>query len=147
MGVSVTAWTTFPTAIAGSTGSLETPGFGALLLETTLILIALCILAYITLRFVSRRMLKAPSGGKLELLARLALDTRRSACVVRAGSKILLLGVGDGDVRLISELDPEEWRSEETGTNGFAEILSAKMKSSAEQESVDDDPSAAEERA
>lgn len=128
MGVGVTAWCTVPTAIGGSTTPLEAPGFGALLLETTLILIALCVLAYICLRFVSRRMLNAPSKGNLQLLARLALDTRHSACVVKAGSKVLLLGVGEADVRLISELDPEEWPSENKQPNGFSDILSAKLK-------------------
>ena len=103
-----------------------------MLVKTTIILVVICILAYLLIRFVLRRFI--PQAGKqrgqsdkLVLLERLMLEPRRSLQVVRAGGKVLLLAVSDGQISLLSELEPSEW--EESGADvprgGFKDTLAA----------------------
>jgi flagellar protein FliO/FliZ len=96
-------------------------GFGWMLLKSTLILIGVCLLAYLLIRFVLRRFQPGASGwsarpgSRLQLVERLSLEPRRTVQVVRAGSKVLLLGVADGQISLLTELDPRDWEKQETG--------------------------------
>ena len=107
-------------ALAASETQLDelesTTDFGWLLLETTLILVAVCVLAYVSIRLVARRTGSSGrrKGSKLEVLDQLVLEHRRSVYVVRAGDSTLLLGAGDREVTMLCELDPDEWTRETT---------------------------------
>ena len=88
-----------------------------MLFETVLLLAAVCLLAYVVIRFLHRR-LYGPRGnglaghGRLEVVDRLVVGPRRSIQVVRAGSKVLLIGVSDNQISLIDELNSEDWPAE-----------------------------------
>ncbi|MBN1944065.1 MAG: flagellar biosynthetic protein FliO [Bradymonadales bacterium] len=100
--------------LAGQQRMPPTGEFGWMLVRTTIILVVICLLAYLLIRFVLRRFLPAARAGegrsgRLVPLDRLSLDPRRSLVVVKAGSKVLLIGLGDDRCDLLCELDPLEW--------------------------------------
>jgi flagellar biosynthetic protein FliO len=81
-------------------------GYGAYLLQTTLALLAVCALAALTLRLMRRRGIGRARG--LRVVSRLSLEPRRSVYVIEAAGKCLLVGVGDGPMAVLAELDPAE---------------------------------------
>jgi flagellar biogenesis protein FliO len=72
-------------------------------------LIGVCVLAWVSLSWLSRRgLVGAPSGTRLKLIERMALSPRRQVYLVRADSRVFLLAAADGGpVSLIAELDAE----------------------------------------
>ena len=74
-----------------------------------LALIGVCMLAWVSLTWLSRRgLIGAPMGSRLQLLERLALSPRRQLYLVRADSRVFLLAAADGGpLALIAELDNE----------------------------------------
>jgi len=99
------------------------------LLRTAFALGAVCLLAWFALRFVASRGLgKRASGSKLEVIERLALDTQRSVVLLRVDRRRLLIGLGAGAPRLITELDAEARLLEEFTSavqDGSATIVAA----------------------
>jgi flagellar biogenesis protein FliO len=96
----------------------EGSGFGWRLLETALLLLLVCVLAYLVIRFGLRRLQgqgwRARTGrrrreARLEVLHRVAIEPKRSLQVVQAGSRVLLLGVTERAIHLLAELEPGEW--------------------------------------
>ena len=82
-------------------------GYGVALLQTLLALGAVCILAWVVLRWGARRGLGLGSGRKIQVLERVALDPRRALYLVKVGEKVLLIGAGDGAApAVLSEIDP-----------------------------------------
>jgi flagellar protein FliO/FliZ len=101
-------------------------GYGAYLLQTTLALIAVCALAVLVLRLLKQRGIGRSRG--LRVVSRLALEPRRSVYVIEAAGKCLLVGVGDGPMAVLAELDPAEVRrieaEESTGEGaGLIEVM------------------------
>ncbi len=82
-------------------------GYGATLLQTLLALAAVCVLAWVVLRWGAQRGLGTGRlAGRVRVVERIPLDPRRSLYVVKAGERVLLLGVGDGAApSLLTELD------------------------------------------
>ena len=83
--------------------------FAADLLRTVFALAAVCLLAYVGLRWLAGRGFGGSPGrsSTVRVLSRIPLEARKSLYVVRAGKRVLLLGVGDGGPpALIAELDP-----------------------------------------
>lgn len=81
-------------------------GYGAALLQGIISLGAVCILAWVLLRFGARRGLGTGGGQRIKVLERANLDARRSLYIIEVGEKCLLLGAGDtGGPELITELD------------------------------------------
>ena len=78
--------------------------------------VSLCVvlgLLWATARIGSRRL----GGGSRSLVrvrGRQALSRTSSLAVVEVGSRVLVVGVSDGGVRLLTELDPEELEVAET---------------------------------
>jgi flagellar protein FliO/FliZ len=112
---------------------LQTPpaplptGYGAALLQTLVSLLAVCLLAWLLLRWGARRGFAfGGRGQRVKVIERVALDPRRTLYVVEVGGKVLLLGAGDGaSPTLISELDPASMPSEpEAKKTRFADVLS-----------------------
>lgn len=87
----------------------EVPGgYGLALLQTLLALAAVCILAWVVLRWSARRGLGV-SGRRVKVLERVPLDARRALYLVRIGDRVLLIGGGDGaSPNVLAELDPDE---------------------------------------
>jgi flagellar biogenesis protein FliO len=74
-----------------------------------LALIGVCLLAWVSLSWLSRRgLIGAPSGTRLQLIERMALSPRRQLYLVRADSRVFLIAAADGGpVSLIAELEPQ----------------------------------------
>ena len=79
-----------------------------------LALIGVCMLAWVSLTWLSRRgLIGAPSGARLQLIERRALSPRRQLYLVRADSRVFLLGAADGGpLSLIAELDSAQPKPE-----------------------------------
>lgn len=75
---------------------------GSYVISTTVALAVVCALAVVLLRLFARR----PTGSsRLKILERLPLEPRRSLYLVEAGGRVLLVGVGDGAMATLAELD------------------------------------------
>jgi flagellar biogenesis protein FliO len=70
-------------------------------------LIGVCVLAWVSLSYLSRRgFAGSVSGSRLKLLERMALSPRRQLYLVQADSRVFLLAAADGGpVSLVAELD------------------------------------------
>lgn len=101
-------------------------GYGVALLQTLLALGAVCVLAWVLLRWGARRGLGLGAArGRVRVLERVALDPRRALYLVKVGDKVLLIGAGDGAApAVLSEIDPAELPAEpDTPAPTFAEVL------------------------
>ena len=87
--------------------TLPGDGYGAFLVQSLLALVAVCVLAWVVLRFGLRR-LHAPQSGAsaIQIIARTTLEPRRTLYIVEAAGKTLLLGTTDnGPIATLAELD------------------------------------------
>jgi flagellar biosynthetic protein FliO len=105
-------------------------GYGVALLQSLLALVAVCILAWVVLRWSAKAGLGLGGRGEhLEVVERLALDHRRSVVVVRVGKRLMLLGVGENAApTLLAELEPSELPRGEAKVS-FLEVLRRKERS------------------
>ncbi|MFW6050790.1 MAG: flagellar biosynthetic protein FliO [Myxococcota bacterium] len=94
---------------AGTAGELP-GGYGAALLQAVLALAAVCLLAWVSLRWLARRGVGVPGGrGRIRVLERAPLDARRSLYLVRVGPRIWLVGAGEGAaLSVLAELSEDE---------------------------------------
>lgn len=107
-------------------------GYGVALLQTLLALAAVCILAWIVLRWTSRRGLGLGSGKRVKVLERVPLDGRRALYLVQIGDRVLLIGAGDSAApAVLAELDPDELPELPDRPSSFGELL-AKLRSKPE---------------
>ncbi len=84
-------------------------GYGVALLQTLLALGAVCILAWVVLRWSARRGLGLGRPGRVRVLERVPLDGRRALYLIEIGERVLLVGAGEGGApALIAELDASE---------------------------------------
>src|SRR5687767_12155494 len=83
----------------------ELPSLGGSIALSFLSLGLVCLLAYVALKWLSRRGVGRPEGP-LQVIARCPLEPRRSVYVVQAAGRCFLVGVGDGPMALLAELDP-----------------------------------------
>jgi flagellar biosynthetic protein FliO len=85
-------------------------GYGEFLLTSLLVLVAVCVLAWVVLKFGLRRLYpgaKTGGAGPIKVVARLPLEPRQTLYIVEVGGKTMLLGSGDRPVSLLTELDAE----------------------------------------
>jgi len=84
-------------------------GYGVALVQTLIALAAVCVLAWVVLKWSARRGFGTIGQGKrVKVLERVPLDARRSLYLVEVGDKVLLLGAGEGSApTVLSEVDPE----------------------------------------
>lgn len=83
-------------------------------------LIGVCLLAWVSLTWLSRRGFAAHGGGRLKLIERLALSPRRQVYLVQADSREFLLAAADGGgVTLIAELKRSPEPAPETKLPGI----------------------------
>jgi flagellar biosynthetic protein FliO len=106
-----------------SSGSL--PGLGGSLAVSLVSLGVVCLLAYVALRFLSRRGVGRPNGP-IQVLARCPLEPRRALYVVQTAGRSFLIGVGDGPMTMLAELGTAEVQASlpvaERGSR-FADVL------------------------
>lgn len=108
--------------LGAATGEL-TSGYGAYLVQTTLALLAVCALAIVVLRLLRRRV--GAGGRGLRVVARLGLEPRRSLYVIEVAGRYLLVGVGDGPMTMLAELDAQAARAleAEDGAPSWADMI------------------------
>jgi len=112
--------------VAGDSAADLPGGYGVALLQTLLALVAVCILAWVVLKWASRRGLGlGAGGGRVRVLERIALDPRRSLYLVKVGDRVLLIGAGDGGApAMLAEVDAASLPPEpEGGRVAFADVL------------------------
>jgi len=84
-------------------------GYGISLLQTLLALGAVCILAWVVLRWSAKRGLGLGGGRRVKVLERVPLDGRRALYLVEVGGRVLLVGAGDASApNVLMELDPDD---------------------------------------
>lgn len=86
------------------------------LVRMTLALGLVCALAALVLWLLRRRQGVGPAG--LRVVARLALEPRRTLYVVEAAGRYLLVGVGDGPMAVLAELDAAQAGALEVAPTG-----------------------------
>jgi flagellar biogenesis protein FliO len=68
-------------------------------------LVVVCAVAFVVLRWLGRRGL-GQADSSFRIRGRCHLEPRRSLYVVETAGRCFLIGVGDGPLSLIAELDP-----------------------------------------
>jgi flagellar biosynthetic protein FliO len=110
----------------GGSGS-ELPGLGGSLAVSFVSLGLVCILAFLVLRWLGRKGV-GQSSANMRVLGRCYLEPRRSVYLVEAAGRCFILGVGDGPISLIAEVErasiAEVSAQATRGPGPFAEVLS-----------------------
>jgi flagellar protein FliO/FliZ len=110
----------------------ELPSLGGSLALTFLSLGLVCLLAYFSLKWVSRRGVGHPSGP-IRVIARVSPEPKRSLFLVETAGRCFLVGASDGGMNLLAEVDPKALHQEQAAARPgfprpaggrFAEILS-----------------------
>lgn len=83
----------------------QLPGLGGSLAVSLVSLGVVCLIAYLSLRFLSRRGV-GRAAGPIRVLARCPLEPRRSLYLVEAAGRCFLVGVGDGPMTMLAEVAP-----------------------------------------
>lgn len=113
----------------GASGS-ELPGLGGSLALSLLSLGVVCLVAFVFLRWLGRRGV-GRSDDCIRVLGRCFLEPRRSVYLIAAGGRCFLVGVGDGPMSLLAEIDeatlPTADRTVGRSGSAFADILAKAM--------------------
>jgi flagellar biosynthetic protein FliO len=92
---------------------------------------AVCLVAYVALKLLAGRGIGKASGA-IRVVARCPLEPRRSLYIVEAGGRAFLVGVGDGPMTTLAELDTAALpRPELSATPRFANVLARVLGRSA----------------
>ena len=84
-------------------------GYAWALVQMGVTLLAVCLLAWLLLRWARRGGFGVgPAQRRMALLERLPLDPRRALHLVRVGDRVLVIGTGDGAPQLLIELAADE---------------------------------------
>jgi flagellar protein FliO/FliZ len=106
-----------------STASEAPGGYGIALLQTIFALAAVCVLAWVVLRWSARRGLGV-GRGRIRVIERVPLEGRRSLYLIEIGERVLLVGAGEGGApALLTELDPSELPPVAAQPASFAELV------------------------
>lgn len=104
------------------------------MLTSLLVLVLVCVAAWVALRLVARWLegRRVGGGGRfvVRVVARVPLEPRRALYVVEAGGRRLLIGSSEGGVSLVTELAPEEpvvGEEAKPRPRGFAELVAMAM--------------------
>ena len=114
--------------LQASESTRHATSYGASLVQAVAMLMGVCVLAWLVLRFASQRGLGHGPGQRVKVLERVALDARRMIYVVQIGERVLVLGGGEGaSPTLLAELKPGEFPPLPPARS-FAEVLSTLRK-------------------
>jgi flagellar protein FliO/FliZ len=109
-------------------------GYGWLLLRGLLALAAVCLLAYVVLKYLGKRVYGAGAGGGLmRIVARLPLEPRRSLYLVEVAGRYLLVGTGEnGAPATLAEIDAATVKASAPAAPGpsgpsFLEVLRERL--------------------
>jgi flagellar protein FliO/FliZ len=86
-------------------GDAQVPGLGWGSLALSFVSLgAVCVIAWAALRFLAGRGV-GRAAGAIRVVARCPLEPRRSVYVIEVAGRNFLVGVGDGPMALLAELD------------------------------------------
>ena len=109
-------------------GAADLPSLGGSLAVSLVSLAVVCLIAYVSLKFMARRGVGRASGA-IRVLARCPLEPRRSVYVIESAGRCFLIGVGDGPMTVLAEIDRAAALAEETSSSPvsfgprFSEVL------------------------
>jgi flagellar biosynthetic protein FliO len=83
----------------------DLPSMGTSLAVSFLSLGVVCAVAWLALRWLSRRGVGQGASGFLKVRARMTLEPRRSLYVVEAGARAFLVGTSEAGMSMLAELD------------------------------------------
>lgn len=114
----------------GGSGS-ELPGVGGSLALSFVSLGLVCVVAYWVLRWLGRRGV-GRSSSNIRVVGRCYLEARRSVYLIETAGRCFLLGVGEGPVNLIAEVEPGAVGADKgergSGNGAFFEVLSKSLR-------------------
>ena len=107
-------------------GALPTLGWGSLAMSFASLGLV-CVLAYVALKWLAGRGV-GRAVGAVKVLARCPLEPRRSVYLIETAGRCFLVGVGDGPMSLLAEVDGAKVAeltatSAAPSTGTFAEVL------------------------
>jgi flagellar biogenesis protein FliO len=107
----------------GAAGASE----GDLLITSLIVLVGVCVAAFVVVRLVGRWLTTARSrgGAVMAVVARLPLEPRRSLYVVEVAGKTLLVGTSEMGLSLLSELDGAAVQARAVARPSFGELVRA----------------------
>lgn len=85
---------------------LETPSYGWVLVKTSFVLVGLCFVAYVGLKYLSKVNIGSP--GPMKILGRLNIESRRSVVVIDVAGKTLIVGNSEAGMQTLGELDEDQ---------------------------------------
>lgn len=86
-----------------SAAALPTLGWGSVAMSLASLGLV-CVLAYVALRWLAGRGVGRATGA-IKVLARCPLEPRRSVFLIETAGRCFLVGVGDGPMSLLAEVD------------------------------------------
>ncbi len=90
-------WLLLQASASHASAARDLPGgYGASLLQSLLALAAVCVLAWVVLRWSAQRGLGLGQGQRVKVIERVPLDARRWVYLVQIGERVLVVGAGDG---------------------------------------------------
>jgi flagellar biosynthetic protein FliO len=82
----------------------ELPSLGGSIALSFVSLGVVCLVAYVALKLLARRGV-GQGSGPLKVLARCPLEPRRAVYLIETAGRCFLVGVGDGPMALLAEVD------------------------------------------
>jgi flagellar biosynthetic protein FliO len=112
----------------GEVAPLPTLGWDSLALSFVS-LGAVCFVAFVALKFLAGRGI-GRAAGAVRVLARCPLEPRRSVYLIETAGRCFLVGVGDGPMALLAEVDGSkvEIPAPNAGKSKFSEVLARVLK-------------------
>jgi flagellar biosynthetic protein FliO len=87
-----------------------------------------CLVAYFALKLLAGKGI-GRAGGAIRVVARCPLEPRRSVYVIEAAGRCFLVGVGDGPMAVLAELDKAALpKDAPSATPRFADVLARVLK-------------------
>jgi flagellar biogenesis protein FliO len=110
---------------SGMSGTGAGASYGDLLITSLLVLGAVCVAAFVTVRVLGRVLATGRARGRhlLDVVARVSLEPRRSLYVVEVAGKTLLVGTSEMGLSVLSELDGSEVKARVEQQPTFGELV------------------------
>ena len=113
--------------------------YGAQLAQVCGALIIVIALAFIIMRFVASRGIGMSKGQRMQVVERLPLGPRQSLMIVKVGAQYMLVGVSEGSIQHLKDLDAEDVTGDlEKKASVFAEQLKKAELTTEEFKKTDD---------
>lgn len=97
--------------------------YGSYLVETVAMLGVVTAIAFATM-LLAKRLGVGRAHGPIELVGQLPVDARRAFYLVKVGSKVFFVGVGEGAFAKLGELTADELPATPPKGPAFAELFS-----------------------